>query len=365
MNNDQTVQWGILGCARIAATALIPGIKGSANGEVLSVASRNVEKAKEYARKFDIPRAYGSYEELLDDPEIQAVCVPLPNSLHKEWTIKAAEKGKHVLCEKPIACCAADAQEMNEACQENGVLLMEAFAQRFHPQYQRVQELIEEGRIGKIFWITAAMSRSLYPADDIRMNPSLGGGALMDLGCYCINTARHLIGSEPVSVFATQEIGQSGVDERTTGTLYFPGGELLQFDTNLYLDEKHFVQGCTVYGEKGSIYIPQAFSQVEILRFGRMTEVTLFVTDHLIGSRQTETVRIEAVHQWRLEQEFFADRVLTERPIELPGENGVANMRAIDAVVQSARTGAPAELSCANRGCSTSRQSSHSSRSRT
>ena len=160
----QTVQWGILGCARIAATALIPGIKGSVNGEVLAIASRNLEKAKGYALSFDIPRPYGSYDELLDDPEIQAVCAPLPNSLHKEWTIKAAEKGEHVLCEKPIACCAADAREMNDACREHGVLLMEAFAQRFHPQYKRVQQLIQEGRIGRILGITAAMSRSLYPA---------------------------------------------------------------------------------------------------------------------------------------------------------------------------------------------------------
>jgi len=195
MNNDQTLQWGILGCARIAATAMIPGIKGSANGEILAIASRELEKAKAYAGKFDIPRAYGSYDALLDDPEIRAVYVPLPNSLHKEWTIKAAKKGKHVLCEKPIACCAAHAQEMNAACRENGVLLMEAFAQRFHPQYQ------------------------------------------------------------------------------------------------------------------------------------------------------TERISIEAVHQWQLELEFFADRVLTARPIESPGENGVANMRAIDAVVQSAQTGVPVELS--------------------
>ena len=344
MNRKQTVQWGILGCARIAATAVIPGIQGSSNGELLAVASRNLEKAKEYARKFGISRSYGSYEELLEDPEIQAVCVPLPNGLHREWTIKAAEKGKHVLCEKPIACSATEAREMSEACRMNDVLLMEAFAQRFHPQYQRVEELIREGKIGKTLRITASMSRSLYPADDIRMNPGLGGGALMDLGCYCINTARHLVGSEPVSVFARQEFGQSGVDERTTGTLYFPGGEILQFDTNLYLDEKHFEQGCTVHGEKGNIYIPQAFSQVEILRFGRMGEATLFITDHRIGSRQTKTVRIEAVHQWRLEQEFFADRVLAGKPIEMPGENGVANMRVIDAVVQGARTGTPVEL---------------------
>jgi xylose dehydrogenase (NAD/NADP) len=344
MNNKRILQWGILGCARIAATALIPGIQGSSNGAVLAVASRNLEKAEEYARQFGVSRAYGSYEELLADPEIQAVCVPLPNSLHREWTVKAAEKGKHVLCEKPIACSAAEAQEMSEACRANRVLLMEAFAQRFHPQYRKVRELMQEGRIGRILRITAAMSRSGYPADDIRMNPEMGGGALMDLGCYCISTARYLVGSEPESVIATQEIGRTGVDERTTGTLYFPGGEICQFDTNLYMEEKHFEQGCTVYGEKGSIYIPQAFSQVELLRFGRMTEASLLITDYLIGGGQTETITIQAVHQYRLEQEFFADRVLTDRPMESPGEDGVAGMRVIDAVVRSASTRAPVAL---------------------
>jgi xylose dehydrogenase (NAD/NADP) len=344
MNNKRILRWGILGCARIAATALIPGIQGSSNGAVLAVASRNLEKAEEYARQFGVSRAYGSYEELLADPEIQAVCVPLPNSLHREWTVKAAEKGKHVLCEKPIACSAAEAQEMSEACRANRVLLMEAFAQRFHPQYRKVRELMQEGRIGRILRITAAMSRSGYPADDIRMNPEMGGGALMDLGCYCISTARYLVGSEPESVIATQEIGRTGVDERTTGTLYFPGGEICQFDTNLYMEEKHFEQGCTVYGEKGSIYIPQAFSQVELLRFGRMTEASLLITDYLIGGGQTETITIQAVHQYRLEQEFFADRVLTDRPMESPGEDGVAGMRVIDAVVRSASTRAPVAL---------------------
>lgn len=344
MKNKRILQWGVLGCARIADTALIPGIQGSCNGAVLALASRNLERAEEYARRFSVARAYGSYEEILDDPEIQAVCVPLPNSLHREWTVRAAEKGKHVLCEKPIACSATEAQEMSDACRANGVLLMEAFAQRFHPQYRRVKELIRSGRIGRILRINAAMSRSGYPAEDIRMNPEMGGGALMDLGCYCISSARYLVGGEPESVFATQEIGGTGVDERTTGTLFFPGGEICQFDTNLYMEEKHFEQGCTVYGEKGSIYIPQAFSQVELLRFGRMTETSLFITDYLIGGGQTETITIEAVHQYRLEQEFFADRVLTGQPMESPGEDGVAGMRVIDAVARSASTREPVTL---------------------
>jgi len=344
MNNKRILQWGVLGCARIAATALIPGIQGSRNGTVLAVASRSLEKAREYARRFEISRTYGSYQALLDDPEIQAVCVPLPNSLHWEWTVRAAEKGKHVLCEKPIACSAAEAQQMSDACRANGVLLMEAFAQRFHPQYRKVRDLLQEGRIGRVLRITAAMSRSGYPTDDIRMNPDMGGGALMDLGCYCISSARYLVGQEPESVAATQEIGPTGVDERTTGTLYFPGGAICQFDTNLYMEEKHFEQGCTVYGEKGSIHIPEAFSQVQLLRFGRMTEASLFITGYLIGGGRRETITVEAVHQYRLEQEFFADRVLTGRPMERPGEDGVAGMRVLDAVVQSAQRRAPVTL---------------------
>lgn len=342
--NEHTVAWGILGCARIAETALIPGIQGSTNGRVLAIASRQLGKAQDCAARFDIPKAYGGYEDLLDDPGVRSVYLPLPNSLHKEWTIRAAARGIHVLCEKPLACSAAEARDMAEACRQHGVLLMEAFAHRFHPQYAKVREWIREGRIGRIVRLSASMSRSTYPVDNIRMNRSLGGGAIMDLGCYCINTARYLVGAEPVSAFARQDIGSTGVDERTTGTLWFPGGEVLQFDTNLYLEDRHFEQGLTVFGSTGNIHVPAAFAQLHLLRFGQMMETSLTLANHLIGGHQEETLQIAAVHQWRLEAEFFADRVLTGRPMELPGENGVANMRAIDAVIESARTGRPVDL---------------------
>jgi xylose dehydrogenase (NAD/NADP) len=164
------------------------------------------------------------------------------------------------------------------------------------------------------------------------------------MGCYCINTARFLIGAEPARVYAEQEIGAHGVDERTTATVYFPGGELLQFDANLYLDEGHFEQGCTVYGTSGNIYLPHAFTQIEVLRFGRMVETELVLSDHAIGAGQSETFRIGAVHAWRLEAEYFAGRILAGQAIELPGENGTANMRVVDAVVRSARAGRPVEI---------------------
>lgn len=343
-SGGRTVSWGVLGCAQIAATAFVPGIQGSANGTVLAVASRDVARAREFALTFDVPKAYGAYEELLDDPEVVAVYIPLPNSLHAEWTVRAAAKGKHVLCEKPVACSSADARRMDDACHGHGVLLMEAFAHRFHPQYAKVREWLAQGRIGRILRISASMCRSPFPEGNIRNRRDLCGGALMDLGCYCINTARYLIGSEPVSAFARQIIGRTGVDERTTGTLWFPGGEVLQFDTNLRLEDRHFEQGLTVYGERGNISVPQAFAQLEVLRFGRMPEATVTLVDHTIGAHREETARIAAVHQWRLEAEYFADRILACRPIELPGENGVANMRAIEAVVESARTGRPVDV---------------------
>ncbi|UCF96244.1 MAG: Gfo/Idh/MocA family oxidoreductase [Spirochaetaceae bacterium] len=347
MNNTEdrgTVKWGILGCARIAANALIPGMMRSSNCEVSAIASRSRDKAEEFAERFGIPCIYENYEQLLSDPEIQAVYIPLPNALHKPWTIAAAEKAKHVLCEKPLACNAEEAQQMRSACEQNGVLLMEAFAQRFHPQNHQVKQLIDSGRIGKIVRITSSMSRSPYPQDDIRMNKDLCGGVLMDMGCYCISTARFFVGTEPNSVFATQDMSEGGVDIRTTATVVFPAGEILQFDTNLYLSEGHFEQGTTVYGQSGNIYIQQGFSQVETHRFGKLVETPLVISDHLVGAQASETIRITPVHQWQLEAEYFADCILQNRRIDYPGEDGVANMRVIDAIVRSARAGKSVDL---------------------
>lgn len=342
--DKRTVKWGILGCARIAASALIPGMMRSRNCEVVAVASRNRDKAEQFAQRFEVPRSYGSYEQLLADPEIQAVYIPLPNALHKPWTIAAARNKKHILCEKPLACNAEEAREMSEACRENAVLLMEAFAQRFHPQNRKVKQLIEAGRIGIIVRITSSMCRSPYPEDDIRMNADLGGGVLMDMGCYCISSVRFLLGAEPDAVFARQDISESGVDIRTNATVYFPAGQILDFDTNLYLEEGHFEQGSTVYGQRGNIYIGQGFSQVETHRLGKLIETSLEITDHRVGERATETIQVTPVHQWQLEAEHFADCILDNRSVEFPGEDGVANMRVIDAIVESAKTGKPVDL---------------------
>jgi predicted dehydrogenase len=340
MKNDSKLRWGVLGCGRIAASAMIPAIQTSRNGEVFAVASRDIDRAKEYSRRFQVPRAYDNYNALLNDRDIDAVYIALPNHLHCPWTVSAAAAGKHVLCEKPAALNSAEALGMREACQKNGVLLMEAFAQRFHDQLREVTSILDQGLIGKVLRITATMSRSLYPVEDVRMNSEFGGGSLMDLGCYCINTARAILESEPIRASASQMIGRTGVDERTTATMFFPDGVVLQFDTNLQMAENHFEQGCTLYGERGSLHIPSAFSQVDLLRFGKVTSTTLTVTNSRIGTNNSKRIRIAPMNQYRSEVEFFADRVLSGRSLNFPAEDGVANMVAIDTVVRSAQEAA-------------------------
>jgi predicted dehydrogenase len=194
------VRWGVISTADIAVRKVVPGMLRAELCDVVAMASRSGERAEEAARTLGIPRAYGSYEALLDDPDVEAVYIPLPNHLHAEWTIRAAEAGKHVLCEKPLALTAAQAQGMVDACRGAGVLLTEAFMYRLHPQWVRVRELVEGGRLGELVAIQSAFTyRNLDPAD-IRNVLDYGGGALMDIGCYPINLSRMLFRAEPSRV---------------------------------------------------------------------------------------------------------------------------------------------------------------------
>ena len=339
----EKLAWGILGCAAVARQVMIPGIQNSRNGTIVAVAEEyppntRLARAKEFAEKFGIERAYGSYEELLDDPDVEAVYIPLANSLHKEWTVRAAEKSKHVLCEKPLSSNAGEAEEMLKACSQSGVILMEAFAHRFHPQNLRVKELIDEGRIGRLLHFTAFHSSGRPPAGDIRLNRDLAGGVLMDKGCYCLNTARFVFGSEPVSVYATAEFGQeSGVDERVTATLEFPEGKVAHFECSFSLKEGSYRQGYEVFGTDGHIQVPQGFSQIETFRRGTLVDTRFFVNNNAAIGAEQETFACPGAHAWRLEAEYFADRVLRGERITFPAEDGLANMRAIDAIYKSAR----------------------------
>ena len=251
--------------------------------------------------------------------------------------------GKHVLCEKPLAANAAEAVRMATACRDNGVTLMEAFAHTFHPHNRMAKRLIEEGRIGKLQRIAAVHSGARPEDDDVRLNAALAGGALMDKGCYCVNTARYLFGAEPLSAYATAEFGEvSRVDERLVTTLNFAGGGVAHFETSLALaDNRFYTQGCEIYGDRGRIFLPFAYAQVATYRFGTSVETSIHIYEDDIEHPTEEKVTFDGVNQWQLQVEYFAERVLSGQPLEFPAEDGVAQMRVIDAIYASARRGVP------------------------
>lgn len=340
------VNWGVLGCARVACHAMIPAIQGSRNGRVVALASRSLKKARTVASTFSIDRAYGNYLEVLEDPKVDAVYIPLPNSMHREWTIRAAEHGKDVLCDKPLAGNAAEAAAMIDFCSRNGVRLMELFANRFHPQNQQIRKRIEEGQIGKVLWMTATHSSDFPPAGDIRLSRELKGGVLMDKGCYSVNTARFLFGAEPVRVYARMQIDpETGVDVRTTASLEFADGCSAHLDCSLLLARGAYSQSYLVFGERGQIFAPKGYSQVETYREGVPEGSSYYISDSAAVNPSWEKIDCEGVHQWRRTVEFFCDAVLQNRPLSFPAENGLANMRVIDAIFQSARQGQTVEVS--------------------
>jgi predicted dehydrogenase len=332
--SEKRVRWGILGCAEVVDFVMAPAIQSSRNGCVLAIASRSAARAQSFAERFDVPRSYGRYEELLRDPDVQAVYVPLPNSMHGEWTIRAAQAGKHVLCEKPLARNTREAREMVDVCRAQGVLLMEAFAQRFLPQNVLVKRLVDEGRIGKVLWMTSTHSSSRPRPEDIRLSHELAGGVLMDKGCYCVNTARFLMGAEPVSVFARAEFGsESRVDERMTATLHFPDDRVAQFDSSFRLEGETYYHSYELFGQTGRIQVPSGLTQPEAYYYGEGVNVSIYVTD----AAGTEKIDCPGTHMWRLEAEYLSDRVLDGADIDFPCENGLANTKVIDALYASAR----------------------------
>jgi len=324
--SQQKLRWGVLSTANIGRAAVNPAIQASHNGELLAVASRDGDRAREFALKGGIPRHHGSYEALLDDPGIDAVYLPLPNSLHREWTIRAAEKGKHVLCEKPLAITAAECRDMQAAADANGVKLMEAFMYRFHPRTARVVELVRAGTVGELRLIKSAFTFRLNRPDNIRLKPELGGGALMDVGCYCVNVSRTVAGSEPVEAQAWASWGASGVDVQMVGSLRFHGGVLAQFDCALTMERREAYE---VAGTDASLTVEAAF---------------LPGTDDVAVTERRgrgEEVRheIHGVDEYGLMVEHFADCVLHGRPLRYPAAEAAANMAAIEALYRSARSG--------------------------
>src|SRR5438045_3746215 len=244
------VKWGILSTADINRK-LIPGARESPKVELLAVASRDHGRADAFAREWQIERAYGSYEELLEDPEVEAVYIPLPNTLHREWSIRAVEAGKHVLCEKPFSRHVEDVEAAFDAAERNGRLLSEAFMYRHNPQTARLAELVRDGAIGELRLIRSAFSYVLYDYDNIRLRTDVEGGALMDVGCYNVSGSR-LLGGEPERVQGEAWFGPSGTDWVFAGTMRFPNDVIALFDCGTAMPERDELEAI---GSEGSIFM--------------------------------------------------------------------------------------------------------------
>jgi predicted dehydrogenase len=319
------IKWGILGCANIARKAVIPGILGADNSELYAVASRSKEKAADFAEEFGAAVYYDDYDRLLADEEIEAVYIPLPNGLHKEWTIKAAEAGKDILCEKPLSGKSKkEAEEMFAAAEKNGVKLMEAFMYRFQPFVIKLKEMVDDGVIGEIKEIKSNFAFDISDrSGDIRLSPELDGGALNDIGCYTVNISRYLMGGMPTKVanFFQKETAE-GVDLSGSATLYFEGGAFasLYYSLNSYNE-----QDLEVVGTEGIIRIPGFFSWLED---------NYFLLDK---NGEVERIPVETGAQYRLEVEAFARALLYEEEVPLKVEEETyANLEVMDAMRRSA-----------------------------
>jgi len=336
---EKRVRWGILSTARIAAERLIPAFHESEIAELVAVASRDYERGRQFASKHRIPQAYGSYDELLADSSIDAVYIPLPNHLHREWSIRAMDAGKHVLCEKPLSTSAADGRSMFEASKRNSVLLMEGFMYRFHRQTQRVRELLAKGIIGQPRFIRVAHSFPLILQDrddDFRWNKETGGGSLADVGVYCVDTIRHFFSADPVKVFAQSAYHPDhSAEAETRAILMFPDNRVAVFDSSFLLTGRREYE---VVGDKGRITAFNTYNP------GRGVGVTIAI--EAMGEKEVE--KIAAENEYRLEVDHLSTCILrNERPI-ITREDSIGNLRVLDALRESARVGAPVEIAIAN-----------------
>jgi predicted dehydrogenase len=329
---DRALRWGILSTSNIARTKVVPGMHKAARCEVVAVGSRNGDQARAFAEALGIARAHDSYEALLADPDVDAVYIPVPNHMHREWTIAAARAGKHVLCEKPLALTSADAEQMVEACEREGVRLMEAFMYRLHPSWQAVRDLIASGRIGRL---QAVQSWFSYYNDDpgnIRNIVEAGGGALMDIGCYTINLSRILFNAEPERVEAAiLRDPDMEIDVLSSGLLVFPGGGTGTFTVSTRSESDQRVH---VYGTEGRISIGIPFN----IPPDRPTQIFVTQGGDPPVAPNTETITFPTADPYTVETEAFAAAILDGTPTPTPPADGVANMRVIEAILAAAES---------------------------
>ncbi len=298
------IRWGILGVAKIALDKLIPAIKTGRTGVVAAIASRSVEKARNAAARFGIARAYGSYTELIADPDIDAIYNPLPNHLHVPWSIRALEAGKHVLCEKPFALTVEDVDAMFAAAQRAGRVIADGFMYRHHARIRKARDLVKEGALGSLRCMAATFSFTLDRPGDVRWDPHMGGGALWDVGCYPVSLARYIFGALPERVTAWQYCAPSGVDETFAGTLYFGEGAVAQFDCSFNVP---FRTRAEIAGTLGTLTLNTPFRP-------DAPEATLVLRQ----GDTSETVPVPDVGRYLAEVEDLHAQILDGAPPEIP-----------------------------------------------
>jgi predicted dehydrogenase len=325
------VRWGILSTAAIGVKKVIPAMQKGELSQIAAIASRDLHRAKEAALSLGIEKVYGSYDELLADPRVDAIYNPLPNHLHVPWTIKAAEAGKHVLCEKPLSMTVAEARTLIEVQQRKGVKIGEAFMVRTHPQWLRTRELIASGRIGELRSIQGFFSYFNANAANIRNIPEYGGGALMDIGCYPINISRFLFGEEPVQVFGLAEKDpEMKTDRLTSAILDFPSGQSI-FTCSTQLVP---YQRINVFGTKGRIEVEIPFNAP----IDRPCRILIDDGSDLFGGGITaETLPV--CDQYTIQGDAFSRAILENTEVPVPLEDAIKNMAVIEAVFRSAASG--------------------------
>ncbi len=321
----KTLNWGLLSTARINR-ALIPVLKSSKRNRLVAVASRSQDSADAFARKWKIRSALGSYEALIQDPEIDVIYIPLPNSLHAEWTIKALLAGKHVLCEKPLGMTLSEVDAMEQAALKGGAVLTEAFMYRHHPQTLRVKELVDGGDLGKLQLIKGSYTYTMTGENNIRSVKELGGGSLWDVGCYPVSYARMIAGAEPLEAFGWHIPGSSGIDMTFVGQLRFPDEIYAQIDCSFNSPPHAFIE---IIGSEGALNIPMPFKP------GRREKI------FLTRSSKTETIEVKGGELYIGEVEDLADAVLLGKSPHIPLSDSRGNTAAILALLESAGSGQP------------------------
>lgn len=318
------IKWGVLSTANIGVEHVIPAMQKGELTEVAAIASRKLARAEEAAEKLGLSKAYGSYDELLDDDEIDAIYNPLPNDQHVPWTIKAIEAGKHVLCEKPIALNANEAEKLLAISEKHPhIKVMEAFMYRFHPQWDIVKSWISVGMIGDINSIQSAFTYHNTDPDDFRNHPEMGGGGLLDIGSYCISSARYIFEAEPEKILSSVEIDpEFGVDRHASALMEFPGGTV-SFYCSTQSDP---IQNMTIYGSEGIIKFEIPFNPLE-----KEVTVSLIKDGSVI-----EKKKVQANH-YTLQGDAFSEAIIEDGPVPTPLRDAVANMKVIDQIMKKGR----------------------------